>query len=267
MVEGVRIYGRLAGARLRSDLQYRTSFALFFAGQFLITFLDFVAIAIIFSRIPRLAGWSLAEVALLYGAAGVSFGLADMFVSQVEMLPELVLDGRFDVALIRPVGSLLQLVANDFALRRMGKVLQAAVILAVAITRVHVHWTPDKLGMVVVMLVAGTVIFSALWVATGALTFWLLDGREVMNSLTYGGNYLSEYPVQIYGVWLRRLVVFVTGVAFVNYFPALYILGKPDPLGLPGAVRFLSPLVAVVAAVGAGAFWRVAVRHYRSTGS
>lgn len=267
MVEGFVIYRRLAGARLRSDLQYRMSFALFFLSQFAITFLDFVAIAIVFGRIPRLAGWSLAEVAFLYGASGVSFGLADMFVSQVEMLPELVLDGRFDVALIRPVGSLLQLVANDFALRRMGKVLQAAVILAGAITQVNVHWTPAKIAMVVVMLLAGTVIFSALWVGSGALTFWLLDAREVMNSLTYGGNFLSEYPVQIYGVWLRRLVVFVTGVAFVNFFPALYILGKPDPLGLPAVVRFLSPLVAVVAALAAGLFWRVAVRHYRSTGS
>ena len=267
MVEGLAIYRRLAGARLRSDLQYRTSFALFFTSQFLITFLDFVAIAIIFGQVPRLGGWSLSEVAFLYGASGVAFGLADMFVSQVELLPEQVLDGRFDVALIRPVSSLLQLVAGDFALRRMGKVLQAAIILAVAVTRLPVHWTPDKVAVVAVMLLAGTVIFSALWVATGALSFWLLDAREVMNSLTYGGNYLTEYPVQIYGVWLRRLVVFVTGVAFVNFFPALYILGKPDPLGLPGIVRFLSPLVAVVAAVAAGAFWRVAVRHYRSTGS
>src|SRR5438105_14147422 len=106
--------------------------------------------------------------------------------------------------------------------------------------------------MVVVMLIGGNVSFSRFWVASGALPFWLRAAREVMNSLTYGGNYLSEYPVQIYGVWLRRLVVFVTGVAFVNFFPALYILGKPDPLGLPAAVRFLPPLVAVVAAVAAG---------------
>lgn len=267
MVEAFAIYRKLAGARLRSDLQYRTSFVLFFISQFAITFLDFVAIAIIFGRIPRMAGWSLAEVAFLYGASGVSFGLADMFVSQVELLPERVLDGTFDVALIRPVGSLLQLVAEDFALRRMGKVLQATVILVGALTQVHVHWTIGRAAMVPVMLVAGTVIFSALWVATGALSFWLLDAREVSNSITYGGNYLSEYPVQIYGVWLRRFVVFVTGVAFVNFFPALYVLGKPDTLGLPALVRFLSPLVAVAAAVAAGLFWRVAVRHYRSTGS
>ena len=55
-------------------------------------------------------------------------------------------------------------------------------------------------------------------------------------------------------------------MAFVCYFPALYILDKPDGLG-PSFLRFVSPLVALVAAVAAGTIWRLAVRHYRSTGS
>ena len=53
------IYRRLAGARIRSDLQYRTSFWLFTLGQFFITFVDFVTIAVIFSQVHDLAGWSL----------------------------------------------------------------------------------------------------------------------------------------------------------------------------------------------------------------
>ena len=55
--------------------------------------------------------------------------------------------------------------------------------------------------------------------------------------------------------------------AFVCYFPALYILDKPDPLGLPTALQFASPLVALAAAVVAGFIWRSAVRRYRSVGS
>ena len=50
---------RLVGARIRGDLQYRTSFVMFMTSQFLVAFLDFLAIVIIFSHVPRLAGWSL----------------------------------------------------------------------------------------------------------------------------------------------------------------------------------------------------------------
>ena len=44
---------------IRSDLQYRTSFALFTFSQFAITFLDFVGILVLFANVDALAGWSL----------------------------------------------------------------------------------------------------------------------------------------------------------------------------------------------------------------
>jgi ABC-2 type transport system permease protein len=55
--------------------------------------------------------------------------------------------------------------------------------------------------------------------------------------------------------------------AFVAYFPALALLDRPDPLGLPVALRYCAPLVAVVAVLAAGALWRQGVRHYQGTGS
>jgi ABC-2 type transport system permease protein len=56
-------------------------------------------------------------------------------------------------------------------------------------------------------------------------------------------------------------------MAFINYYPALYLLGKPDPFGLPAWAPFLSPAIAVVVYAGAVAVWQVGVGHYQSTGS
>jgi ABC-2 type transport system permease protein len=56
-------------------------------------------------------------------------------------------------------------------------------------------------------------------------------------------------------------------MAFVCYFPALYVLDKEDPLGFPRGFQFASPLVAVAAAIAAGVVWTFAVRRYRSVGS
>lgn len=55
--------------------------------------------------------------------------------------------------------------------------------------------------------------------------------------------------------------------AFVAYFPALALLGRPDPLGLPDALRYGSPVVAAVAVAAAGLLWRTGIRHYQGTGS
>jgi ABC-2 type transport system permease protein len=119
----------------------------------------------------------------------------------------------------------------------------------------------------VVAIVAGMGIFAGIWVAFSSIAFWLIDSQEVCNAFTYGGSFSAQYPVNIFGRWLRRLVVFVIPVAFVSYFPTLYVLDKPDELGLPSALQFASPAVAVAVAAGAWLAWRTAVRRYRSVGS
>jgi ABC-2 type transport system permease protein len=117
------------------------------------------------------------------------------------------------------------------------------------------------------MIPTGVVIYGSVWVAGATLAFWTTEGGEFTNAFTYGGNFLTQYPINIYSAWARRFLAYAIPMAFVCYFPALYILGKPDALGLPSFLRFASPLVAAVTAVVAGAIWRLAVRHYRSTGS
>jgi ABC-2 type transport system permease protein len=267
VAEYASLYWRLTWARVRADWQYRVPFVMFTVTQFLITFLDFLLIVILFQRVPRLGGWSLPEVAFLFGTSGIAFYLGDVFISQVERVGMYVKDGRMDSLLVRPLPVLFQLSTDEFAFRRFGKLAQASIVLGVAIAHLHLAWSAARIAMVFVMIGSGAVIFSSIWVGGTALTFWAIDAQEVVNSFTYGGNYATQYPVGIFGPWLRRLATFVIPTAFVNYFPALYVLGRPDTLGLPGWVRFASPAVAVLTVLAARALWRQGLRHYRSTGS
>ncbi|MBA2437548.1 MAG: ABC-2 family transporter protein [Acidimicrobiia bacterium] len=53
--------------------------------QVFVTATELAAIAVIFGQVDPLAGWTLEEVALLYGLSGLAFGVADLFVSQAEL--------------------------------------------------------------------------------------------------------------------------------------------------------------------------------------
>lgn len=262
----LHIYARLIGARIRSQVQYRLSFALNMIGTALISFLDFAAILVIFEQVDALGEWSVAEVAFLYGISSVTFAATDLAIGHIDLLPEMIRKGDFDLVLVRPLGSLFQVVASDFTLRRLGRVGQGLVILVVALTQLEIEWTAGRVGMLAVTVVAGSAIFAGVWIAFSTIAFWLVDSLEVANAFTYGGNFLASYPVNIFGAWLRRLVLFVVPLAFVAYLPSLYILDKKDELGLPRALQFASPLVAVATALAGGLLWRVAVRRYRSAG-
>ena len=261
------VYRRLVGARLRSDLQYRTSFFLFLAGQVLVGGADFLAIVVIFGRVESLGGWSVAEVAFLYGISGVAFGLGDLFVSEVELAATHIKAGTFDAFLVRPLGALWQLSAMEFAPRRLGRAIQPFVVLVIALTRLDVDWTVPHLVLVPVSLVSGFAIYGAIWVLTSSISFWTVETQELANSFTYGGNTLTSYPVDVFSGVLQRIVIFVVPVAFIAYFPAVELLGKTMPFGLPRFVAWLGPFVALVLVLAARAVWRLALRHYRSTGS
>ncbi len=266
IVEGLALYGRLVAARIRSQLQYPGSFALQTTGMFVLSFLDFVEILVIFANVPALGGWSIAEVALLYGISSLTFALTDLAIGHLDMLPQLVRDGTFDLVLVRPRGTMFQILTHDFQIRRLGKIAQSAAVLLVALLVLHIDWTPERAVLLLVAIPSGVTIFVAIWVAAICLVFWTTDGSEAANAFSYGSSYLTHYPINIYDPWLRRLLAFAIPTAFIAYFPALYLLGKSDPLGLPPVLQLASPVVAVAASVVAASVWSFAVRHYQSAG-
>ncbi|RAY11182.1 transporter [Actinomadura craniellae] len=232
-----------------------------------LTLLDLAAIALIFVHTDRLAGFSGTEVMFLYATSLVPFAMADIVLGTAERLGQHVREGSLDTMLVRPVSPLIQLATEDFTPRRLGKLLPGVVVLAVALERADVDWTPGRIVMIPLMLVSGTLIFGALWVITAAFQFVVVDGREATSSVTYGGAFLTQYPMHIFGRDFVRTLTFVLPLAFVNWQPALYVLDRPDPHGLPAAARFASPAVAAVLCVLAALAWRAGLRRYRSTGN
>lgn len=261
------VYGRIVASRVRSQLAYPVSFALDVVAQFAGQCIELVVILVVFTQVSSLGGFSMGEVLLIFGIAGTAFGLADLCVGQIEELPNYIRTGELDVMLLRPLGTLPQLLSADVSLKRVGRVGTGLVVLGWSLSTMGIDWTPERALLAVVAPIAGAVILSAIWVAANAVSFWLVDGREVANAVTYGSNFSTSYPITIYGPWLRRVMCYAVPGAFVAYFPALALLGRPDPLGLPAALQWSSPLVAAAAVAVAGLIWRTGVRHYQGTGS
>jgi ABC-2 type transport system permease protein len=141
------------------------------------------------------------------------------------------------------------------------------VITLVAIALLDRDWRPDKVAVLVLALASGVAIYFSIFVAGAAYSFWTVQGTEVVNVFTNGGQFVTSYPLDAYAGWLRRTLTFVFPLAFVGYYPALYVLDRPAPLGLPDWTRLLSPLIAALFVLLAARAWSAGVRRYVSTGS
>jgi ABC-2 type transport system permease protein len=269
MLESLGLYARLLRSQIKSQMQYRLSFVLDVSSTALFTLTEFGALFLVFSRFSSLGGWSLVQVMLLYGMVEFSFGMMDMVFAGFDppFFGNLIRKGMLDQLLLRPRGLILQIFGADFTLRRIGRILFGACILGYALLHNPIVWSAEKILLLPLAALGMILYFGALFLLGATIQFWTVESSEAMNVLTYGGAYLMSYPINIYSDWMRVVFTFIVPAALMNFYPALYILGKPDPFGLPVWVAFLAPLAGAGMFVLALMFWRFGLRHYQSTGT
>jgi ABC-2 type transport system permease protein len=260
-------YRRLAAAQVRSQAQYRTSFVVEVAGSVLFGFVDLVGVLVLFRVTRTVGGFAFAPAFLMAALAGLAFALADQAVGSIERMRTYIRVGLLDAILVRPLGALGQLLALDFAPRRIGRVVFGVGLLALAVRVAGVRATPAHVVLLLVTPLAGAALFGAVYVASATVAFWWIDSGEFASALTYGGRDFTAYPMTVYGGLFRRIFAYGIGFAFVGYYPALGLLDRPDPLGLPAVASWAGPFVAAAGCAPPGLLWRFAIRHYRSTGS
>jgi ABC-2 type transport system permease protein len=266
-VRAIRLYGRYASISLRGQMEYRASFLMQAAGQFLVTSIEFAGIWALFDRFGQIRGWTLPEVALFYGLISITWSIADALSRGFDVFGATVKNGDFDRLLLRPRSTILQLFGHELTLRRMGRLAQGVAVLAFAIATLDVPWSAPRVALLLVTVIAGVCLFVGLMILQATSAFWTTESLEVWNAFTYGGVTMSQYPLEIYRPWFRNVFLFVIPLGCINYLPVVAILGRPDPLGTPVPLQWLAPLVGPFFLVVCLRVWRYGVRHYQSTGS
>lgn len=269
MRQSVNILFRLLRIQIRSQLQYPTSFIMEVVSSAFILGFYFVAFALAFIRFNDIAGWTLGEIAFIWGLAEFSFGTMDMLFSgfDYDAFGPMVRRGRFDQLLLRPVSITLQVLGSRFVLRRLGKIVEGLIIFLFGLSQINIHWTAYKIVYLPVLTISQILFFAALFIIGATTTFWTMERLEILNIVTYGGNEVMSYPMYIFPRPIRWIFTYLVPLIFMSYFPAVYLLDKPDPLNAPSFFYFLAPLFAIAMFFIAMRFWRFGIRNYQSTGS
>jgi len=260
-MNALALYLRYVALSIRVQLTYRATLAIKALGQLLVTGIEFFGIWALFSRFGSLAGWTLREVALIYGMIDVGFALADAVGRGFDKVGTLLKAGDFDRMLLRPRSIVLQLLGFELQLMRIGRFSQGLIVLVWAC--LPIAWTPATTALLVISILAIGCVFLGLVVLQATSTFWTIESLEVWSAFTYGGNYAAQYPLSIYRRWFQRFFTAVIPLALASYYPARAILGR-DPLG---ALPAFGPLAGFAFLALSFAVFRLGIRHHASTGS
>jgi ABC-2 type transport system permease protein len=260
----MRLYLKYIELLLKSQMQYRASFAMTIFTQFLMPFSAFAGIYFLFKRFGSIDSWSAYEVFLCFAVIGASFAASTCFARGFDSFPGMVKNAGFDRVLVRPRGTIIQVLGSGFDIKRIGHLLQAFMVLAIAIPGVQVHWEITKTLMLINMIIGGTCIFSGIYILQATFSFWTVEGLEIANILTHGVKEYASYPLNILPKWITRFFTFVIPFGCVNYLPLQSLLGHVEG---NQTIYMLVPLFGIVFILPCLLAWKFGVTHYRSTGS
>jgi ABC-2 type transport system permease protein len=266
-LDSLRLYLRYLDISLRSQMQYRMSFAMRSLAHFLITGAEFLGFVALFQRFGQINGWTLPQMGLFYGIISMAFALSEAAQRGFDIFPNLIKSGDFDRILLRPRSPAFQVLCQEFQLMRVGRFTQALIVLIWSAERLDMPWNAANLTLLLLAIGGGVCLFSGLFVLQATLCFWTTESLEIVNCATYGGVETAQFPVTIYRPWFRAIFTFVIPLAAVNYFPIHALLDLTDPLGSTRWIQWMTPLAGAVFLAVCLQFWRFGVKRYTSTGS
>ncbi|MEX2104824.1 MAG: ABC-2 family transporter protein [Bacilli bacterium] len=261
----ISLYTKLIGASLRSRMQYKVNFIFSSFSYALISGIDFLLLAAILYRFDDVKGWTLYEVGILYGIASAGIALYRLLAPEIHNFERYIIQGEFDSLLIRPVSPLLLLLSRNLDLGKIGGVAQGLLVIGISLVGLGKadRVTPMLLLYIPVAIIGGLCISFSLGLITATIAFWTQRIKDFQTFTLYAPFNAANYPMSIYPGWLKFIFFTVVPVAFVNYVPVVYLLGKDGSwINL-----FLAPVVALFILFVSYSFWKIGIRSYHSTGS
>ena len=264
----MRRYLEIWGIMLRNSLIRELSFKINFILWLIVELLCFcgqiVFFGIIFGQVDHIGDWSQWEVILLIGTHQMIAQIFQaFFFVNVSNIPELVRTGKLDSLLVLPIDSQFAVSAKQFGLDSLLNALLGAIVVIVALVKLHVTPAPAMVLLYVVAIAFGVVIHYSIMLALAAVSFWIVRAQGLVYGY-FNFLHIARYPDVIFPRLFQFIFGWIIPVIIVANIPARLLI---KPLGQPAWLMLHLVIAGSIAFLLSRLFWRFALRHYSSASS
>ncbi len=258
-----RIFGAYFVQFLKMRLAYRVDFLIDTLAVGFSLVIQLAVLDVLFGKVRALDGWSYPQVLFIYGFSLVPLGLFNLVsVNLYGFADEYLIGGRFDRVLLRPVGSLAQVIFESFNVSGLSEILLGLAVMASATWKLGARFGVTDALALAVLAPGAALVYLGVFLGLTTVSFWFEDKMGLAPPV-YNLIRFSRYPLTIYSLPVRLFLTFLLPFAWVAFYPAAWFVGGPAL----AKVALLTPLVGLVVFGGAALLWRRGVRNYVSTGS
>lgn len=225
-----RLFGKLVQLLMKEKMEYRADFILNAFAQIINYGATYIIIWLFIKRFDTIAGWAWPEIALLYSIGLFTYAIGASFTFvQMREIESHVRSGTFDGILTKPANPYLYVICRGFNLAYIAHVIISGSVLVWSLAQLHIDWSVGQVAYFVLALISGALIQAGLMSMIGASSFfWVRNG--FLFSLFFRLKDFINYPVSVYNSFIQIILIFIVPLAFVNFFPSVFLLGKQAPM-------------------------------------
>ncbi len=252
----------------KSWFQYRVDAVLKSLAVFLREATGIIVIWFTLLKFDKLNGWDIYEMLFLFSLLFLTYGIMIIFFTGLRDFGSTVRSGNFDRFILRPRGLLFQIIfVNSDWFAALGHGGLGITLFLISAGKVGIEWNVGNALYYIFTVAGGVLIQGAVFLLLAALNIFLLQTNSLKELVYWNMRRFAGYPISIFHKAIQIFMIYVMPFAFVNYFPAQYLLRKDDMSAYPEIFMYLTPFVGIVMYLLAYLFWRFSIRFYKSSGN
>ena len=248
---------------LKMRLAYRMDF---FVDTLAVSFSILIQMAVLttlFSKVRALEGWSFEQILFIYGFSLLPLGLFNLVsVNLYRFADQYIIQGKFDRVLLRPVGTLAQVIFESFNVSGLNEIVLGTAVMIYAGLKLQLTFGVGDILAMAILPLSAALVYMGVFLAITSVSFWHED-RMGLAPPVYNIIRFSRYPITIFSLPVRVFLTFILPFAWVAFYPAAWFVGGEQFSRL----AMFTPLVGLIVFGGALVIWGRGIRNYTSTGS
>jgi len=247
---------------LKISLEYKSSFILTVISQGLTVLVELFTVMTLFNKFKILEIYDTYELLLGFSTIWLGYSLVEMFGRGFDHFSKLIINGNFDIILIRPRSLFIQIICSDICYEKLGRTLLSMVIFIFSAIKVIKEITILKILLLLFMVIGTVLVILSVMIAGATFCFFTIQGIEIINIFTDGTRQLAQYPMGIYKKAVRLFFSIVIPIGLVNYYPLRYLTGRSNDI-----IYLLYPLYTIVIFAISNFIFYLGTKKYVSSGS
>ncbi len=199
---------------IRSTVSLRESFLLQSFFMLISNLIFFSFWGIYFSNFSSLKGWTLSDIACLYGIVNGAYGIFSVFLGGSRYLARMIFEGDLDSLLLKPKNLLLQIIGSKSVSSGWGDIVSSVVFLSFS-----GYLTLYNLPYLFFFILTACIIITSFSIMMGSLSFWVEDSHTLSKQLFEFLLTFSNYPKSIYVGAAKVFLLTIIPSGFIGFVP------------------------------------------------